>query len=471
MKYLAFIDSLLVILEESGLCCIICGLNIFPLGYADDVAAASISKNRTDQILDIVFKHSCKWRYKFNPKKSAVLVYGESLYERKRNAENRIYRLGKHQIKEQCKYEHLGLTNYVDESFNDRVQEKVRKGRKAMNAAAGIGLKPGGITIYACSILFWAMIVPITTFSCELWVLSDNDIKILEEFQRYSGRPIQRFHYKSLNQTSYSGLGWIRLDIYIYVKKVLFIRGIAILPPESLYRKVFMSRIVEYDTNKESAMINANNSPIFDMIRVSDLFGLYNEVKSMILDNCYYSKGQWKQIVWNRAWGIERQDWAIRASLFRSTKTINTISDPGSLLIWWQLAGFAPAIMRQCEVMSKIVCNASNLKIDCYQFRKDPAKNTYCDLCNNFSVEDARHVIMHCPILNDLRNELFNGIRCFEHENGVIFLRERSDVLAIILGQHINGIDPMIHAAFLKHVAKCVYKMYNFVLRERSGIG
>ena len=69
MKYLAFIDSLLVILEESGLCCIICGLNISPLGYADDVTAASISKNRTDQILDIVFKHSCKWRYKFNPKK------------------------------------------------------------------------------------------------------------------------------------------------------------------------------------------------------------------------------------------------------------------------------------------------------------------------------------------------------------------------------------------------------------------
>ena len=163
-------------------------------------------------------------------------------------------------------------------------------------------------------------------------------------------------------------------------------------------------------------MLNENNSPIFDMIRVSDLFGLNNEVKSMLLDNHYYSKGQWKHIVWNRAWGIERQDWAIRASLFRSTKTIDTISDPGRLLIWWQLAGIAPEIMRQCEIMSKIVCNASNLKVDCYQYRKDTTRRTYCDLCNNFSVEDACHVIMHCPSLNDLRNELFNGIYRIEQE-------------------------------------------------------
>ena len=56
-------------------------------------------------------------------------------------------------------------------------------------------------------------------------------------------------------------------------------------------------------------------------------------------------------------------------------------------------------------------------------------------------------------------------------KNGVTILRERSDVLAIILGQHINGIDPLIYIVFLKHVAKCVFRMYNYVLSERRGIG
>ena len=47
--------------------------------------------------------------YKFNPKKSAVLVYGEKPNEQKRNAKHRSYRLGNDQIKEQTSYDHLGL--------------------------------------------------------------------------------------------------------------------------------------------------------------------------------------------------------------------------------------------------------------------------------------------------------------------------------------------------------------------------
>ena len=84
--------------------------------------------------------------------------------------------------------------------------------------------------------------------------------------------------------------------------------------------------------------------------------------------------------------------------------------------------------MRHCEVMSKIVCNASNLKVDCYQYKEESIRRTYCELCNNFSVEDARHIIMHCPALTGIRNELFNEISHIEQENSVTILREQGDV-------------------------------------------
>ena len=77
-KYLVFINSLLVDLEESRLCGNIYGIPVSPLGYADDIAAATTSKTMTDRVLDTVYQHSLNWRYKFNPPKSAVLVYGES---------------------------------------------------------------------------------------------------------------------------------------------------------------------------------------------------------------------------------------------------------------------------------------------------------------------------------------------------------------------------------------------------------
>ena len=78
LKYTAFINTLLVTLQDSGLYCALARLKTSPLGYADDVAAASTSKNNTDRILNIVHQHSCKWRYDLNADKSAVLVYGET---------------------------------------------------------------------------------------------------------------------------------------------------------------------------------------------------------------------------------------------------------------------------------------------------------------------------------------------------------------------------------------------------------
>ena len=192
------------ILENSGLCCAVYGVNIPPLGYADDIASASTNKHNTDQVLNLVYNHSKKWRYMFNPHKSAILVYGESEIEGRNNAMYRTYKLGRSHIKEQTEYDHLGLKNITKSSYTARTIEKVKKGRRTLNAAAGLGLKPGGLSMHACSILFWAMIIPIVTFASELWILSDEDIVIIEGFQRYAGRRIQRFHSRSPNETSYA---------------------------------------------------------------------------------------------------------------------------------------------------------------------------------------------------------------------------------------------------------------------------
>ena len=71
-----------------------------------------------------------------------------------------------------------------------RLTEKISKGRKALNTASGLGLKPGGLSIHACGKPFWAMVMPIITFACEFLVLTDEDISISDDFQRYAGRRI-----------------------------------------------------------------------------------------------------------------------------------------------------------------------------------------------------------------------------------------------------------------------------------------
>ena len=109
IKYTAFINSLLVVLKESKLCCSISYIKTTPLGYADDIAAASTSKNKMDRVLLVVDEHSKLWRYDLNAKKSAILVHGESEVENKRNSKFRNYSLGSDPIKEKQQYDHGGL--------------------------------------------------------------------------------------------------------------------------------------------------------------------------------------------------------------------------------------------------------------------------------------------------------------------------------------------------------------------------
>ena len=227
---------------------------------------------------------------------SAVLIFGESEAENKKNSRYRVFKLGSEQIKERNSYDHLGLRNSRNGDNSDRLKEKVRKGRKALNAAAGLGLKPGGLTIKGCSILFWSMTIPIVTFSSELWVLNDDDVNTIESFQRYSGRRIQRFHPKSPNETSYAGLGWIRIEYFIYVKKLLFIRSIAVLDNESIPKRVFTTRLLTYEENHAICNQNKYDSPILDMLKIAECFGLLAEVKGMVRGTRFFSKYQWKEL-------------------------------------------------------------------------------------------------------------------------------------------------------------------------------
>ena len=66
VKYISFIDSLLTELKDSKLCCSIDRLQASPVSYADDLAAACVAKCNVDGIMQTAYRHSCKWRYRFN---------------------------------------------------------------------------------------------------------------------------------------------------------------------------------------------------------------------------------------------------------------------------------------------------------------------------------------------------------------------------------------------------------------------
>ena len=117
IKYIAFINSLIVDLKNSNLCCSIERVKTTPLGYADDLASCTLSGNKMHRVMDIVAQHGRTWRYSFNAKKSAVMVYGESAAETLKGSTNRMFKLGNDRVKETRYYDHVGIKACLKEDY------------------------------------------------------------------------------------------------------------------------------------------------------------------------------------------------------------------------------------------------------------------------------------------------------------------------------------------------------------------
>ena len=404
-------------------------------------------------------------------KKSAILVYGESIKEGKINSLERMYRLGPDKVLERCSYDHVGLKCCVYKSYVERTSDKITKGRKALNAASGLGLKPGGLSMRACSLLFWSLIVPMITFSCELWVLKDQDLEIIDKFQRYAGRRIQRLPPFSPNETSYAALGWLRLENFLYVKKMLFVRTVLVLEDHSIYKVIFVKRALEFMQNVPENLVNKYDSPVYDILKVALMYGLLEDIMHMIAGTRYFDKITWRNRVWKKAWEVEDHDWRMKTTYFKSIQTLKEVSGTFGYSIWWRLVDNQPQKIRQCEDMIKLICGASRLKCDDPRLKNSTSVNRMCEVCDNYEIEDVKHVIMHCPRVNELRLEMFN---CFNEMNdnlGKLILNSSDNLFYTLLGKRCIELDDDVYLEFNEIASFYISKMYRLIVRERQGIG
>ena len=116
IKYTAFINSLIITLQNSGFCCSIRQIPSSPVGYAEDLATCSLSERKLEGALRLVNRHGCKWRYCFNAKKSGILVFGETPAMYRYNSKRRIFELGTDRVRERVAYEHIGVLCCLYES-------------------------------------------------------------------------------------------------------------------------------------------------------------------------------------------------------------------------------------------------------------------------------------------------------------------------------------------------------------------
>ena len=469
IKYTAFINSLIGILQESGMCCSVRRIPSTPVGYADDLATCSLTERRLEGALSLVYQHGCRWRYRFNAKKSGILVFGETPGANRFNAERRRFELGGERVRERLSYEHVGVTLCLYETDVSGVKERLSKARRALNAVSGLGIRRNGLTIATCNAIFWTIVVPIALFGSELWILTDECVNLVESFQNYAGKRVQRLHSRGPNACAFYGLGWIRLERLIEVRKMLFIRSILSLGVDEPSRGIFCIRLEDFMRDLDRGRSNVHGSVVFDMLNVAEKFGMLEDIVQMVRHGHMWMKGVWKNRVWERAWELDRVFWEVQVRCHQSLDLLSKVGDGPNYLVWWQISDSNHALMRRCEIMVKLLSHASMLKNDDVRLKSLPMASRFCDLCDLGVMDDAKHMIMQCPALQQFRNEMFNELTNIEDGSGREILDSAVEVCHTLMGKIPDVFTKRQMELFCSIVAKYVCDMYTF--KTRTGIG
>ena len=112
----------------------------------------------------------------------------------------------------------------------------------------------------------------------------------------------------------------------------------------------------------------------------------------MISGVTIYSKHQWKQLEWNRAWQVEKDNWRFTTHLFSDSRLITRVMGIPGYCIWWHISDNDHSYMKRCEVMVKLMCNVSKLKSDDYRYDRQNFGERVCSKCDTILLWRTRNM-------------------------------------------------------------------------------
>lgn len=396
LLFLLYINGLIQELENSKLGFCIYNFNICSPTVADDMILFSMSKYGLDQMLQICYEYSLKWRFEYNAKKCSVVVYNETKHEFDQS--DRSWKLGDQTITEDIQYTHLGIICNKYCSLNDNIHSASIKLRGTLLNISNSGVGSGNLNIFSLTKLYRTVVLPTSLYGCELWsYLTSANILEIERAHRFCIKYIQRLPLFTNNQASLSCLGLVPIETEINYKKLQFLGQLVRLPCQYLSKRIFINRLVRYKSCIERQSLGF----IPDVLGLLRKYDLMHYV-DIFLETAYFpSKYQWKYILKRNVYGIDSEEGTISACSSLPTGIGKTIFQKQEPCTIWQLSRKFPSVKMYCFTAIYVLCRLLSFS--------RPELCTQCDKC---VVNLVVHKLLLCTSQDKLRKCLWQNISC-----------------------------------------------------------
>lgn len=287
LLYLVFINGLIEEIEASGYGYCMYNMAISSPTVADDMVLVSFSKSGLDEMIELCWNYSRKWRYFYNAAKCKVVVCND-----KHAAINaREFKIGSEIIEESDSYSHLGITCTKKITTKANVDEACVKLRGTYFSVICNGIDTLSISAVTTRTIYQTVVIPKALYGCELWNrYTNSDITNLERSHRMCVKNMQGFHRGANTNFSLLCVNMVPIEVYIDYKKLQLLGQLCRLSCNYLAKEVFVQRLVRFRNGDKQSV-----GFIPDITRVASKYNLLDTIDRYVQSGDFPPKPQWNR--------------------------------------------------------------------------------------------------------------------------------------------------------------------------------
>ena len=289
--------------------------------------------------------------------------------------------------KDMCK--HMGVVLCSNNlNANDEVSRRIGVANSVINAARGLGSRNIPCDPQVLSKIYWTVAIPQMLYGYDVTPINSSGITLFENAHRKNSKLVQGLALDVPNPTPLANMGWISIDSYIAMIKMLFLMRTLCLPLGNLYRE-FVIRILKMIIDNQYVSLV---SPISSMYEATKRIGIDVKIEQCLREGCNFGTyTEWKHLVKYEIKRLENAKWKSSCILYGQLSMYLVTVQNISIHVWWKISSKIPSAINNIAGVMSVIMGSQPRGTFCYGLWK------LCPICDLHASDTVQHVLFECP--------------------------------------------------------------------------
>lgn len=390
-----YVNDLAVVIENANRGIPVGEGRVSILMYADDIALLSEDANDLQELLNCLHDWCSRWQLNVNADKSAVIHFRTPATPKT----GHVFLCGGSQLLVVEQYKYLGLIFTEFLNYDAMAEMAAGSASRALGLIIAKAKTIGGMPYQTFTKLYNSLVWPIVSYGAAVW--GTKDMSRVNAVQNRACRfflGVKRF---TPNAAIQGDMGWALPSEKQWTAVTRQWHRFSGMAPDRLTRRVF-----DWADSTASNRVPNWNYRVRHKFEQLDIEELANPVMAASVPrrHCTETVSARLREANIAAWRTELQRVNARRGQGHNKLRTYRLFKQDFVAESYVRALLAPS---HRSALAKFRCGTAPLKIETGRYERLALQDRVCFVCGQGHVESEAHVLLDCPLYQDIRNELF----------------------------------------------------------------